>query len=145
MTGSGLAWELKTPKSLILDCHTFINYISRTLTRFLSKSESKTPFSLKSRRKGNVTILKYAQNAYITKSALQGKLCNQSLMWPKGGATSQIQHPLTFLSQVKVLSCFRLCDSTDCSPPGSSVHGIFQARIPMVDSCWCLTENNKIL
>jgi len=28
-----------------------------------------------------------------------------------------------------MLSCFILCDSMDCSPPGSSVHGIFQARI----------------
>ena len=27
------------------------------------------------------------------------------------------------------LSHVRLCDSMDCSPPGSSVHGIFQARI----------------
>ena len=26
-------------------------------------------------------------------------------------------------------SCLTLCDSMDCSPPGSSVHGIFQARI----------------
>ena len=26
-------------------------------------------------------------------------------------------------------SCLTLCDSTDCSPPGSSVHGILQARI----------------
>ena len=26
-------------------------------------------------------------------------------------------------------SCPALCDSLDCSPPGSSVHGIFQARI----------------
>ena len=26
-------------------------------------------------------------------------------------------------------SCVRLCDSMDCSLPGSSVHGIFQARI----------------
>ena len=25
-------------------------------------------------------------------------------------------------------SCLTLCDPTDCSPPGSSVHGIFQAR-----------------
>ena len=25
--------------------------------------------------------------------------------------------------------CPTLCDSMDCSPPGSSVHGIFQARI----------------
>ena len=33
---------------------------------------------------------------------------------------------------VKVLvaeSCSTLCNSMDCSPPGSSVHGIFQARI----------------
>ena len=26
------------------------------------------------------------------------------------------------------LSCPTLCDPVDCSPPGSSVHGIFQAR-----------------
>ena len=26
-------------------------------------------------------------------------------------------------------SCLTLCDSIDGSPPGSSVHGIFQARV----------------
>ena len=26
-------------------------------------------------------------------------------------------------------SCLTLCDPVNCSPPGSSVHGIFQARI----------------
>ena len=26
-------------------------------------------------------------------------------------------------------SCLILCDSTDCSPPSSSVHGILQAKI----------------
>ena len=26
-------------------------------------------------------------------------------------------------------SCLTLCDPTDYSPPGSSVHGIFQARV----------------
>ena len=26
-------------------------------------------------------------------------------------------------------SCLTLCNSTDCSPPGSSVHGIFPARM----------------
>ena len=25
--------------------------------------------------------------------------------------------------------CLTLCDPMDCSPPGSSIHGIFQARI----------------
>ena len=27
------------------------------------------------------------------------------------------------------LSCLTLCDPMDCSPPGSSIHGIFQARV----------------
>ena len=34
--------------------------------------------------------------------------------------------------KVKVLvpqSCLTFCDPMDCSPPGSSVHGILQARI----------------
>ena len=26
-------------------------------------------------------------------------------------------------------SCLTLSDPTDCSPPGSSIHGIFQARV----------------
>ena len=26
-------------------------------------------------------------------------------------------------------SCLTVCDPMDCSPPGSSVHGIFQASI----------------
>ena len=29
----------------------------------------------------------------------------------------------------KLLSCVQLCDPMDCSPSGSSAHGIFQARI----------------
>ena len=36
------------------------------------------------------------------------------------------------LKRVKVLVaqlCLTLCDTMDCSPPGSSVHGILQARI----------------
>ena len=36
-------------------------------------------------------------------------------------------------SEVKVLiaqTCLTLCDPMDCSLPRSSVHGIFQARIP---------------
>ena len=39
---------------------------------------------------------------------------------------------LPALVKMKVLvaqSCWTLCDHMDCSPPGSSVHGISQARI----------------
>ena len=36
---------------------------------------------------------------------------------------------LQSLSVLVAQSCLTLCDSMDCIPPGSSVHGILQARI----------------
>ena len=33
------------------------------------------------------------------------------------------------VSEVKLLSRVRLCDPMDCSPPGSSIHGVFQGRV----------------
>ena len=33
------------------------------------------------------------------------------------------------MSVLVTQSCLTLCDPMDCSPPGSSVHGILQARI----------------
>ena len=38
-------------------------------------------------------------------------------------------HTATCGGVVCALSCVRLCDPMDCSPPNSSVHGILQARI----------------
>ena len=51
-----------------------------------------------------------------------------------GGKTSSVSRKVMtdIFMKGKVLvaqSCLTLCDSTDCSPPGSSVHGILQARI----------------
>ena len=42
-----------------------------------------------------------------------------------------IQSLFLHCSKVKVLaqSCLILCEPMDCSPPGSSIHGILQARI----------------
>ena len=38
--------------------------------------------------------------------------------------------PAAAAAAAKLLqSCPTLCDPMDCSPPGSSVHGIFQARV----------------
>ena len=34
-----------------------------------------------------------------------------------------------FMHAESLQSCFTLCDPTDCSPPGSSAHGILQARM----------------
>ena len=33
------------------------------------------------------------------------------------------------LAHAHAQSCLTLCDPTDCGPPGSTVHGISQARI----------------
>ena len=42
----------------------------------------------------------------------------------------QIKHPRTSMVCVQSLQlCPTLCNPVDCSPPGSSVHGIFQSRI----------------
>ena len=35
-------------------------------------------------------------------------------------------------------SCLTLCDPIDSSPPGTSVHGIFQARVLEWVGCHCL-------
>ena len=39
------------------------------------------------------------------------------------------QHVLSTLTLWVTQSCLTLCSPVDCSPPGSSVHGILQARI----------------
>ena len=45
----------------------------------------------------------------------------------------RLSNPVIWLLNSKggevVQACLTLCDTMDCSPPGSSVHGIIQARI----------------
>ena len=46
-----------------------------------------------------------------------------------GGSFQELFNPLAAATAAKSLqSCLTLCDPIDGSPPGSSVHGIFQAR-----------------
>ena len=40
-------------------------------------------------------------------------------------------------------ACLTLCDPMDCSPPGSSVHGIFQARI--LSGAWQILQRKVFL
>ena len=44
---------------------------------------------------------------------------------------SHLGHPQLFLESESEVSpsCLTLCDPMDCSLPGSSIHGIFQARV----------------
>ena len=59
--------------------------------------------------------------------------CWAASSWQKGsGLRSPLHASLSVCVCVCVLvtqSCPTLCDHIDCSPPGSSVHGILQARI----------------
>ena len=49
--------------------------------------------------------------------------------FPAGGEISwKLMQSSMYEGSGAVLSCVWLCDSTRCSPPGSSVHEIFQAR-----------------
>ena len=43
--------------------------------------------------------------------------------------TKHSTHVYHILCAQSLQSCLTLCDPLDCSPPGSSVHGILQARI----------------
>ena len=43
-------------------------------------------------------------------------------------AVSEVRH-YAVRAVLEAQSCLTLCDAMDCSPPGSFVHGIFQARI----------------
>ena len=46
-----------------------------------------------------------------------------------GQYTNMVSATILSLKVKVTQSCLTLCDPMDCSPPGSSVHGILQARI----------------
>ena len=56
-------------------------------------------------------------------------------------SVSERELPLPCGSGLVAQSCLTLCDPMDCSPPGSSVHEIFQARILKV-GCHFLLQGN---
>jgi hypothetical protein len=76
------------------------------------------------------------QQAHIYSLRLAfGDGANSCTFSPHSGRTYPLNSWRSFLrthSEVKMLvtqSCLTLCDPIDCNPPGSSVHGIRQARI----------------
>ena len=67
------------------------------------------------------------QGIFLTQGSIPGLHCGQTL-YPLSHQGSQ-QHAAAATAAKSLQSCPTLCDLTDCSPPGSSVHGILQARI----------------
>ena len=59
---------------------------------------------------------------------------NCILCLQRGDCHSTLKTALTYIQRARVCAkllqlCLTLCNPVDCSPPGSSVHGILQARI----------------
>ena len=70
------------------------------------------------------------------KSLLQHHSSKTSSFWCSAFFTFQLSHPYLYsiigihaYYAKSLQSCLILCDLLDCRPPGSSVHGILQARI----------------
>ena len=52
-----------------------------------------------------------------------------SWVYPDKTIIEKIHVPTTLMKALVVQSCLTLCNPMDCSPPGSSVHGILQVRM----------------
>ena len=96
----------------------FVNW-SRQLLRLLSLQNSSVP-----------------KRATSIPTPMLPLLCSASdhalgVCWLWGTLLSLAAFPLLIFKKVVLItqSCLTLCDPMDCSPPGSSVHGILWARI----------------
>ena len=68
-------------------------------------------------------------NILIWPNAFCGnKLVSQCMSWPTKPLSLKKKSTVYRCCLITVL-CLTLCDPMDCSPPGSSVHGMSQARI----------------
>ena len=66
------------------------------------------------------------EQTFTPRSQYMSAAGHQKLCWTLWGSTRLGSAPCVCTD---AQSCPALCDPMDCSPPGSSVHGIFQARI----------------
>ena len=89
---------------------------------------------------GEVPLPDHAHSLCLDSGQKQGALCRSlTRAWtpllrapPLGPTSLTPSHNMNLGKKVKVSvtqSCLTLCDPMDCRPPGSSVHGILQARI----------------
>ena len=93
------------------------------------------PFSRASSQSRDGTQVSYTAGRFFTIRAL-GKHSNHTRGWTQKSSsvlpTKGWYLPSTAAAAAakSLQSCLTVCNPVDCSPPGSSIHGIFQARVP---------------
>ena len=109
--------------SMDIETEVFYSTVEKTTIRSLQTNKQKNPESWLLKPKLYLSVVPWADFRRLAYWVLKA-----------GGFTPGYQ--LTWASQVESekwkcssLSHVRLCDPTDCSPPGFSVHGILQAGI----------------
>ena len=114
-------------------------FMSTRGTHLLPKEEKE---EIKSRQSGVLICWRrtefswedLAGHLFLFSSLPAGKYLGRPSSLPKKAVSPVVRHDSSAASSqsyrvsVLVLSRVRLCDPIDCSPPGSSVHGILQAR-----------------
>ena len=92
--------------------------------RFQSRSEGPEPETPRSRLTAQRNSQTETMNPPFLHSLLYPGLNRVIDVLPRCGGQSVLPHTCGYAQ-----SCLTLCVSLDCSPPGCSVHGVFQARI----------------
>ena len=104
----------------------------------LSNNENKIFFPIKKRWKTKVSVAAAAAVTSVVSDPVQPQRRQPTrlpLPWDSPGKNTGVGcHFLLQCMRVKsesevAQSCPTLLDPMDCSPPGSSIHGIFQARV----------------
>ena len=107
------SFKAKYPNMIVKFNHSLLI----TLVFPLVKVKLASPLSLVQQSKE-----KLKRKLSVCKGSIRKDSCDRNKMVPKVTATVGPSH-------VSAQSCSTLCGPLDCRPPGSSVHGIFQARI----------------
>jgi len=80
----------------------------------------------------NSNLFSYISGGWKSKIQVVGLVSSEtpSLWLADGWLLPVPAYGLSFVCESEVAqSCLTLCDPVDYSPPGSSIHGIFQARV----------------
>ena len=131
MTWQGQGWRMMGSVGEVqvpwIRYSTFLSDRGRVFgTRFIQKKNSRITLCLSL---SSSCIPVYSASLPSPLSSLSSPSPLSSPSSPSSVSTWSLVYSRVFLCCSVIQSCLTLCDPMNCSPPGSSVHGISQARI----------------